>query len=248
VTSDHSQGRSRSQRANPTWTPWLRLLGATLLGVAAALLVACGSTSNKLIPLANAGPLTSDVEAIEAAAENGDGDCTATEAAIAKAERDYAALPATLDAGLRNTLHQGIANLRTRALALCTQPLASTNTTRTSTQTTSTPSTTPTTTPTTTPATTPTTTPPTSPGGGTPAEEEREAQSGGSGEPGAAGERGGGGASGGPAGIGGGVGTGNGSATRGGAGGGGAGVGGGGPGSGNAGGGAGAGGAQEGGQ
>ena len=106
--------------------------GAGLLGVAAALLVACGATSNELIPLANAGPLTSDVEAIEQAAKSGDGDCLATETAIAKAEHDYAGLPSTLDAGLRNTLHQGIANLRTRALALCAQPLESTSTTKTS--------------------------------------------------------------------------------------------------------------------
>ena len=108
----------------------MRLVGAGLLGVAAALLVACGATSNKLIPLANAGPLTSDVEAIEQAAKSGDGDCLATETAIAKAEHDYAGLPSTLDAGLRNTLHQGIANLRTRALALCAQPLESTSTTK----------------------------------------------------------------------------------------------------------------------
>jgi len=199
----------------------MRLLGAGLLGVAAALLVACGSASDKLIPLANAGPLTSDVEAIEQAAKSGDGDCVATEAAIAKAERDYAALPSTLDAGLRNTLHQGIDNLRTRALALCTQPLATTSTTRTSGElpdTTTTITTTPPTTTvpsTTTPSTTPTTT---SPGGGTPAEGAVEGTpGGGTGEQGA-GEQG--------AGVGGGTGAGgsaNGGAGVGAAGGGGAG-------------------------
>jgi hypothetical protein len=167
----------------------MRLLGAGLLGVAAALLVACGSTSDKLIPLANAGPLTSDVEAIEQAAKSGDGDCVATEAAIAKAERDYAALPSTLDAGLRNTLHQGIDNLRTRALALCTQPLTTTSTTSTSGELPDTTTTTTTTAPDTTApsATTPSTTPTTtSPGGGTPAEGAiEEAPGGGTGEPGA---------------------------------------------------------------
>jgi hypothetical protein len=174
----------------------MRLLGAGLLGVAAALLVACGSTSDKLIPLANAGPLTSDVEAIEQAAKSGDGDCVATEAAIAKAERDYAALPSTLDAGLRNTLHQGIDNLRTRALALCTQPLTTTSTTSTSGELPDTTTTTTTTAPDTTApsATTPSTTPTTtSPGGGTPAEGAiEEAPGGGTGEPGA-GEQGAGG-------------------------------------------------------
>jgi hypothetical protein len=196
----------------------MRLLGAGLLGLAAALLVACGSTSDKLIPLANAGPLTSDVEAIEQAAKSGDGDCVATEAAIAKAERDYAALPSTLDAGLRNTLHQGIDNLRTRALALCTQPLTTTSTTSTSGEppdTTTTTTTAPDTTApsATTPSTTPTTT---SPGGGTPAEGAiEEAPGGGTGEPGA-GEQG--------AGVGGGTGAG---ANGGGAAGGGVGAGGG---------------------
>jgi hypothetical protein len=183
MTSRDSRQTSEAHNRTVAWTPGLRLLGAGMLGVAAALLVACGSTSSKLIPLANAGPLTSDVQAVEQAAEHGDGNCSATETAIAKAEQDYAALPSTLDAGLRNTLHQGIANLRTRALALCTQPLASTSITRTYgiTPRTTTTTTTPTTTPTTTaPTTTPTTTPTTgSPGGGTPAEEASEGTPGG---------------------------------------------------------------------
>ncbi|HXN39108.1 MAG TPA: hypothetical protein VN892_13795 [Solirubrobacteraceae bacterium] len=177
--------------------PIMRLVGAGLLGVAAALLVACGATSNKLIPLANAGPLTSDVEAIEQAAKSGDGDCSTTETAITKAEHDYATLPSTLDAGLRNTLHQGIANLRTRALALCTQPLASTSTTKTSgilPKTTITTITTPAQTTPTPATTTPTVTTPVNPGpgGGTPAEEAGEEASGGAGEQGGTGERAGG--------------------------------------------------------
>ncbi len=196
--------------------PIMRLVGAALLGVAAALLVvACGATSNKLIPLANAGPLTSDVEAVEQAAKSGDGDCSATETAIAKAEHDYATLPSTLDAGLRNTLHQGIANLRTRALALCAQPLESTSTTKTSgiLPTTTIPTTT-------TPAqatsipttTTPTVTTPVTPGpgGGTPAEEAGEEASAGAGEQDGAGERAGGAGAGGgaPGGVGAGGGAG----------------------------------------
>ncbi len=166
------------------WTPLLRLLCAAALGLTAALLVGCGSTSGKLIPLANAGPLTSDVEAIEQAAESGDGNCSATELAIAKAEQDYASLPSSIDAGLRNTLHQGLTNLRTRALALCAQPLAPSTVTTPAPKTTTPPrsatppttttttTTTPTTTPTTptTPATTPTT-PTQGAGGGTAAPE-----------------------------------------------------------------------------
>jgi hypothetical protein len=166
-----------------------------MLGLAAALLVSCGASSDKLIPVADAGPLQSDFEAVAQEAEAGDGSCSATEAAIAKTEQDFDALPASVDAGLRNTLRQGIDNLRAHALALCAQPLAqptaTTTTPKTSTHGTTTPTTTPTTsttsstTPTTTPTgTTPTTTP--TPGGGTPA------PGAGEGTPGAGGEQGGG--------------------------------------------------------
>jgi hypothetical protein len=155
----------------------LRILLAGLLGVSAALLVACGSSGKGLIPTANAGPLQSDFEAVAQAAESGEGNCTATEAAIEKTESDFAALPATVDASLRKTLDAGIANLRRRALALCAQPLpqttsttktSTTPTTATSTQTTPTTTTHTETSPTpTTP--TPTTPTATTPGGGTPA-------------------------------------------------------------------------------
>jgi cell division septation protein DedD len=172
----------------------LRLLSAGLLGTAAALLVACGSSGKGLIPTGDAGPLQSDFEAVAQAAENGDGSCTATAEAIRKTEQDFNTLPATVDAGLRNTLNRGIANLRTRALSLCAQPLSQTTSTSTSPRTTSTStqttSTTPTVTQTTSTQTTPTTTTPTTsgPGGGTPA------PSPGAGEvsPGASGGQGGG--------------------------------------------------------
>ncbi|HEY3866396.1 MAG TPA: hypothetical protein VGL54_09970 [Solirubrobacteraceae bacterium] len=174
------------QRANPAngrpsapsarGNPRLRIALAALLGVSAALLVACGSSGKGLIPTANAGPLQNDFEAVAQAAESGEGSCTATEAAIEKTESDFAALPATVDAGLHKTLSVGISNLRRRALALCAQPLPqSTSTTKTntaptttSTQTTPTTGTSTETTPTVTtpPATTPTAT---TPGGGTPA-------------------------------------------------------------------------------
>jgi hypothetical protein len=156
----------------------IRLLCAGLLGVSAALLVACGSSGKGLIPSANAGPLQRDFEAVAQAAQSGEGSCTATEAALEKTESDFAALPATVDAGLRKTLGVGIANLHHRALALCAQQFPQvTSTTKTSAPTTTTTSTqtTPTTTPThtettTTPTTTTPTTPtPTTPGGGTPA-------------------------------------------------------------------------------
>lgn len=180
----------------------IRLLLAGLLGVAAALLVACGSSGKGLIPTANAGPLQSDFEAVAQAAQSGEGSCTATEAAIAKTETDFAALPSTVDQGLHKTLSLGIANLRRRALVLCAQPLPqATSTTSAPTTTTST-QTTPTTTThteTTTTPTTPTTTTPTAttPGGGTPApgsESQPGASSGPGGGTGIGGESGAGGA------------------------------------------------------
>lgn len=162
--------------------PRLRSSGllAGMLGVAAALIVGCGSSSGKLIPLADAGPLQTDFEAVAQAAESGDGNCSATEAALMTTEQDFTALPAGVDVGLRNTLRQGIDNLRSHALALCAQPLAqatatsttpkTTPSTTTSTPTTTTTATTTTSTETATTPTPPTTTPTTpGPGGGTPA-------------------------------------------------------------------------------
>ncbi|HEY2718277.1 MAG TPA: hypothetical protein VGI52_01505 [Solirubrobacteraceae bacterium] len=150
----------------------LRVATALALGALAAVLISCSSSGKGLIPVADAGPLQSDFEAVVSAAENGDGSCTSTESALLKTEQDFAALPSSLDNGLRNTLHQGIENLHTRALALCTQPLPqATVTTTTPKTTTSTTTSTPTETETTsTPSTpTPETPEPSGPGGGTPA-------------------------------------------------------------------------------
>jgi hypothetical protein len=149
-----------------------RPLAACLLGIGAALLVSCGASGKGLIPTGNAGPLQSDFEAVARDAQDGNGRCAATEAAIAKTERDFGALPPTVDAGLRSRLREGITNLRTRALEVCAQPLpqptVTTTAPSTSTQTTSTTPTVPQTTPT---QTAPTTSTPTAtgPGGGTPA-------------------------------------------------------------------------------
>ena len=165
-----------------------RLGLAGLLGLAAAVIVACGSTGKGLIPTGASGPLQSDFESVAQAAQSGEGNCTTTEAALAKTNQDFAALPASVDAGLRNTLRQGIDNLRSRALALCAQPLTQGTVTNTTPKTTSTSTTTPTTTettPTTTTPTTPTNTTPTEPGpgGGTqaPGSEAENGQGGGTG-------------------------------------------------------------------
>jgi len=110
---------------------FVRLMPAALLGVAAAVLVSCGSSGKGLIPEANAGPLQSDFEAIAQAAQTGNGNCAQTTAAINKTERDFAALPTSVDSALHSRLSQGISNLRERALALCAQPLVPTTTTTT---------------------------------------------------------------------------------------------------------------------
>jgi hypothetical protein len=151
-----------------------RVLAFAALGICAALLVSCSSSGKGLIPTGDAGPLQTDFEAVAQAAENGDGSCTATESALLKTDRDFARLPTTVDAGLRDTLRRGIENLRTRSLALCTQPLPQATTTQTTPKTTtSTTTSTPTSTETQTTSTqtsTPAPAPsPSGPGGGTPA-------------------------------------------------------------------------------
>jgi hypothetical protein len=161
-------GTSRLRRG-PIRGPIYRLALAGLLGAAVPLLISCGSSGAGLIPVQNADPLQSDFETVAQTAENGDGSCAATEAAILKTERDFSALPSTLDEGLRNRLHEGIAKLHADALTLCKQSLPQATATNTSPRTTTGTRTT-TTTPTVTQPPTPTTTPTTStPGGGTPA-------------------------------------------------------------------------------
>jgi hypothetical protein len=160
-----------------------RALAFAALGICAALLVSCSSSGKGLIPTGDAGPLQSDFEAVAQAAENGDGSCTATESALLKTDQDFARLPNSVDAGLRDTLRRGIENLRTRSLALCTQPLPQATTTQTTPKTTtSTTTSTPTSTETQTTSTqtsTPTTTPsPSGPGGGTPAPGEESEEEG----------------------------------------------------------------------
>jgi cell division septation protein DedD len=156
--------------------PLARVLSAALLGPAAAVLVACGSTGKSLIPAGDAGPLQRDFEAVARAAQAGNGDCTATEEALHQTEQDFAALPASIDRGLHERLRLGIGNLASRAHAICVGPSASSTLTTPSTSTSSstTPSTTSTSTTSTSTSTT-TSTPTTetnatsNTGGGTPA-------------------------------------------------------------------------------
>lgn len=128
---------------------------AVALGAGAAVLVACGSSSGKgLIPVASSEPLQSDFQEVAQAAVSGNGDCTATETALEKTRLDYEKLPASVDAGLRTRLREGIENLHSQALAQCSH--ASTNSTASTAKTTTTPTVTTDTTPTQTTETTPT--------------------------------------------------------------------------------------------
>ena len=114
-----------------------RLWLTAALGVAGALLLmGCGGSGKGLISAADAGPLKSDIEAVDLAAQEGNGNCTATEAALQRTEQDFVSLPASTDSGLHNTLRTGIANLRKVAIELCRQPLVNTTTTTTPTTTT----------------------------------------------------------------------------------------------------------------
>jgi len=182
---------TRARRAGGAWAA--RTLVAALLGLAAALLISCGSSGKGLIPTANAGPLQADFEAVSQAALNGNGSCSGTEAAIAKTEQDFNALPAAVNGGLRSKLREGITNLSKRARELCTQPLtpATTATTQKTTPppptTTAQTSTTPPPTTTTPTTTTPTTTTPET-GGGTAAPGETPGT--GNGNPGSGGTEG----------------------------------------------------------
>lgn len=95
----------------------LLILAASSLAVAA-----CGSTGVGLIPAGKAGPLQQDFEQVVVAAREGEGNCGPTKTALEKTQKDFEALPSSVDAGLRIKLAEGISNLKVRALALCAQP------------------------------------------------------------------------------------------------------------------------------
>ncbi|HEY5261671.1 MAG TPA: hypothetical protein VIJ33_06125 [Solirubrobacteraceae bacterium] len=157
----------------------IRVVVVALLGAATALLVSCGSSGTGLIPAANATPLQEDFEAVERAAEAGNGSCAATESALGKTQQDFLELPESVDKGLHTRLEQGITNLRKVALEMCTEPTSTATTStstststppapiKTSTTTTTPTSSTPTSTTTTSTQTPPAATTPSSPSGGT---------------------------------------------------------------------------------
>jgi cell division protein FtsN len=136
--------------------PALPFLLALVLGVSAALLVACGSSASdrkKLIPPRSADRLKTALSDVRSAVDSGN--CTSAERAIARARGVLVNLPSAVDAQLVARLRQGIDNLQKIAPNECKQH--QTTSTATTTQTTTPPATTPTT------ATTDTTTTPTTP-------------------------------------------------------------------------------------
>jgi cell division septation protein DedD len=112
-----------------------RLSLGAVLGVGAALLVACGASSTQLIPAGDAGHLQTDFDAIASSVQGGD--CAATRHGVQQAQQDLAALPGTVSPRLLATLTTGVHTLAARAGTECklnTNP-ATTTTGQTSTPT-----------------------------------------------------------------------------------------------------------------
>jgi hypothetical protein len=146
----------------------VRLPLAFLLGVATAVLVACGGGSDKkLLPAVSADRLKNDLADIRQALDQQD--CSGADSALASFRRDLERVPPAVDRRLRARLRQGADKVQARIPEDCqAQPTTSTETVPTTTttvptDTTTTTTTTPTTPTTTTPTapTTPTTTTPT---------------------------------------------------------------------------------------
>jgi cell division septation protein DedD len=136
----------------------VRLPLAFLLGVATAVLVACGGGSNKkLLPEVSADRLKNDLADIRQAIDQQD--CQAANQGVAAFERDLLRIPGSVDRRLRARLREGKDKLAQRVPIDCEQPTTSTTTVETTTTTVPTDTST-TTTPTDT-TTTPTTTTPT---------------------------------------------------------------------------------------
>jgi hypothetical protein len=152
----------------------VRLPLAFLLGVAAALLVSCGSSNNKLLPAVSADRVKNDLAAVRQALDQHD--CQKAAAGVQALYLDIGRLPPVVDRRLRIRLREGADKLSARVPTDCRQPATTQTTPTTPTDTTTTTTTTDTTptTPTDTTPTTPTDTIPTTPtdtspaNGGTP--------------------------------------------------------------------------------
>jgi cell division septation protein DedD len=133
----------------------LILLLALALGVACAVLVACGSSSNPhLLSAARADRLKSELDAVREAVDAHD--CEAATRDAMRLQDEVNSLPGRTDRQLVKRLQDGARNLSERAAEQC-QQTETTPTTTTTTETTPTETTTTETTPTTKTETTPTT-------------------------------------------------------------------------------------------
>jgi len=130
---------------------------AFLLGVAAAVLLACGGSNKKLLPAVSADRLKNDLADVRRAVDQQD--CSAAGKALSAFQSDLQRVPPTVDRRLRARLNEGASRVATRIPIDCNQPTTSTSTvpTTTTTTTTTAPTTTTTAPPTTTTPTTPTT-------------------------------------------------------------------------------------------
>jgi hypothetical protein len=138
----------------------VRLPLAFVLGVAAALLVACGGSSQKLLPAVSADRLTNHLAEVRQALDQQD--CHKAQAGVQALYSDFARIPPTVDRSLRTRLREGIDKLSARVPTDCQQPTTTTDTIPTTTTPAPTTDTTPPdTTTTTTPTDTTTTTTPT---------------------------------------------------------------------------------------
>jgi len=111
-----------------------RILTTVVLAAGCAVAVAgCGSTRG-LIPPANASALERDFAEVARAAEQGE--CTGAKEMIERTETDFAALPGSVAAPLRQQLASGIANLRSLTFSKCLSAATTTTSTTSSTATT----------------------------------------------------------------------------------------------------------------
>jgi hypothetical protein len=133
------------------------MLGALLLGGAAAFLVSCGDSSG-LLSSGQSSRLSSDLNGISQAVS--DADCNAAANRSGKLRDDINRLPGTIDKKLLSALQDGALTVSSVARKACTEGSTTQQTLQTQTETVPT-NTTPTTTTSTAPTTTPTNTTPT---------------------------------------------------------------------------------------
>ncbi len=96
--------------------PLPAVLLALVLGALCALAVACGDTS-ELLTERRAARLTGDVDRVAEAVRQGD--CEATSVRVQELQAEVADLPASLSAGLRRNLEDGVAQLAAQAQEEC---------------------------------------------------------------------------------------------------------------------------------